>query len=373
MDKHSRSQPYVMITGGDGYLGMRLAQHYLERTEAPVLLWVHASDARQCAIKQERVRQHLAPYGERVTLHYGDLVQAEPFHTVEPQKVGVILHTAAVTRFNVDAVTADQVNIAGTEKLLSFAERCPLLHGVGLLSTVYASGLQAGHIAEAACTGQAGFANHYERSKWAAETVVLSRFAHLPWRIFRVATVIADDDSGQVTQQNAFHHTLKLCFYGLLSLIPGLPQTPLYLVTGRFVADAVLALMQHSALRTIYHLAHLREASLCLEELMDVAFETFQQDEDFMQRRILRPLYADAETFDLLVQGVTACAGGVVQQAVGSVAPFAPQLYIDKAVQNQHLVTHLAAYQAPDSRQVVRNTCRYLVQTRWGRRLPVAG
>ena len=366
------SQPYVMITGGDGYLGLRLAQHYLEHTVAPVLLWVHASDAQQCAMKQERVRQQLARFSDRLTLRYGDLVQAQPFHTVAPEEVGVILHTAAVTRFNVDADTADQVNIAGTEKLLAFADRCPLLRGLGLLSTVYASGLQAGPIAEAACTGQAGFANHYERSKWAAETILLSQFSHLPWRIFRVATVIADDDSGQVTQHNAFHHTLKLCFYGLLSLIPGRPQTPLYLVTGRFVADAVLALMQHGAPRTIYHVAHPREASLCLGDLIDVAFETFQQEADFVQRRILKPLYADAETFDLLVQGVTATAGGVVQQAVGSVAPFARQLFIDKSIQNRHLVAHLASYQTPDPQQVVRNTCKYLVQTRWGRVLPDA-
>jgi nucleoside-diphosphate-sugar epimerase len=318
-------------------------------------------------VKQERLRQQLAGFAVRLTLHYGDLVQAQPFHTVAPEEVGSIIHTAAVTRFNVDADTADQVNLAGTEKLLTFAARCPALRGLGLLSTVYASGLQAGRIAEAACSGQTGFANHYERSKWAAETALLSRFAHLPWRIFRVATVIADDDSGQVTQHNAFHHTLKLCFYGLLSLIPGLPRTPLYLVTGRFVADAVLALMQHAPLRTIYHVTHAREASLCLGELIDVAFETFQQEADFVQRRILRPLYADAETFDLLVQGVTAAAGGVVQQAVGSVAPFAPQLFIDKTILNPHLVAHLASYQAPDAQQLVRNTCRYLVQTRWGR------
>ncbi|HEX9782359.1 MAG TPA: SDR family oxidoreductase, partial [Opitutaceae bacterium] len=210
----------VMITGGDGYLGLQVARRYLEETEESVLLWVHAADRRQFAAKRQKVLNELGTHRTRLSFEYGDLSQTHPFQKVGPRSVSTVIHGAAVTRFNVDEKTARRVNIEGTEKLLDFATRCPSLKALGLMSTVYASGLKPGAIDEAPFDGSDGFANHYERSKWMAETLLLSRFGHLPWRIFRMATAIADDDSGHVTQQNAFHTTLKLFFYGLLSIIP---------------------------------------------------------------------------------------------------------------------------------------------------------
>ena len=51
--------------------------------------------------------------------------------------------------------------------------------------------------------------------------------------------MIADDASGAVTQQNAFHNTLKLFYYGLLALMPGACDTPLYFITV-FPASIIL-------------------------------------------------------------------------------------------------------------------------------------
>ena len=357
----------VMITGGDGYLGLQVATRYLERTNDSVLLWVHAKGQPDFQAKQQRVASQLNRFADRLTFGCGDLADEHPFQGVKPEQVKIIIHSAAVTRFNVDADTAQQVNVEGATKLMEFASRCPALQALGLMSTVYASGLRTGPIYEVAFDDSGGFANHYERSKWQAEVILMSRFAQLPWRVLRVATAIADDESGKVTQQNAFHNTLKLFFYGLLSLIPGKPQTPLYFVTGRFAADVVFELMQQSTNQMIYHVAHTRQESASLGELIDSAFEVFLQEEDFKQRRLLKPLYTDAEAFDLLVQGVHSFGGGVVNQAVSSVAPFARQLFVDKAIENQHLVEHLSAYRAPDPRQLVRSTCEYLVRTRWGR------
>jgi len=196
----------------------------------------------------------------------------------------------------------------------------------------------------------------------------MREFDHLPWQIFRVATVIADSAVGRVTQYNAFHNTLKLFYYGLLSLIPGLPDTPVYFVTGDFVADSVFELMNARAGRAIYHVAHTESESLTLGELIDAAFEVFEQEEDFRMRRVLRPLYSDAESFDILVEGISAFGGGIVNQAVSSVAPFGKQLFIKKDILNTELVSALRDYRAPDARSLILNTCRYLVQTRWGKR-----
>ena len=367
MGRPKMSAHQILITGGDGYTGLRLARKYLGQAEDGVLLWVRASSPDEFQAKKERLCRELNDFNGRVSYAWGDLADENPFEAVDPKEVKAIIHSAAATRFNVDEATARKVNAEGTEKLLRFASRCRSLEAIGLLSTVYASGLRPGVIAESGLTGQDGFANFYESSKWMAENALRTEFADLPWRIFRIATIIADDDHGCVTQYNSFHNTLKLIFYGLLSLIPGDPETPLYFVTGEIAADAVHALMQRPENEVIYHVSHTVEESLSLGELIDVAFDAFAQDEDFQLRRVLKPLYSDAESFELLTDAVNAFGSGIVNQAVSSVAPFARQLFVHKKLQNNKLVSALDGYRAPDVRHLIRNTCKHLVSTKWGR------
>lgn len=357
----------VLITGADGYLGMRLARGYLEATGDRLALWVRSGDANEFQAKRENLARRIDDHEDRVSYHWGDLVDEDPFDSLDTIDINRIIHSAAVTRFNVDEATAREVNTEGTEKLLRFAGKCPSLEAFGLLSTVYASGLKAGAVDEAPLDGGSGFANHYERSKWLSENTLLTHYDHLPWRILRVATVIADSDDGRVSQYNAFHNTLKLFYYGLLSLIPGRPETPVYFVTGEFAARAVFELMESSKSKAIYHVAHTEAECLTLGELIDLAFEAFEQESDFRSRRILQPLFSDAESFDLLVDGISAFGGGIVNQAVSSVAPFGKQLFIHKQIQNHNLVAALEDYCAPDARRLIRNTCEYLVRTRWGK------
>ena len=181
--------------------------------------------------------------------------------------------------------------------------------------------------------------------------------------------MIADDESGAVGQQNSIHNTLKLLYYGLLSILPGDPAVTPYCVTGEFATEALLRVLHASPARTIHHVAHTKSESATLGELLDLAFEVFEQDPAFRARRILRPLYCDAEAFDLLVEGVAGSGGPIVRQALASVAPFARQLFLDKDVRNDRLAGTMPAYRAPDPRALIRSTCRRLVETRWGREI----
>ena len=182
-----------------------------------------------------------------------------------------------------------------------------------------------------------------------------------------MATVIADDESGSVTQYNAFHNTLKLFYYALLSLLPGKPETPLYFVTGRFATDSIFELANRDSSRIIYHVAHRAEESVTLGQLIEIAFETFNRDPGFESRRILKPLFCDAGSFDLLADGINSFGGSVVNQALSSVSPFGRQLFIRKEIQNANLVAGLESYRSPDARRLIENTCGYLARTKWGR------
>src|SRR5260370_11825169 len=112
---------HILITGGDGYIGMRLARTYLELTDTPVLLWVRADNIDEFENKRKRLQQRFGRFEPRIGYVWGNLVRDDPFDSIDPRKMRGIIHTAAGTKFNVDEDTARRVNIEGTEKVLKFA------------------------------------------------------------------------------------------------------------------------------------------------------------------------------------------------------------------------------------------------------------
>jgi nucleoside-diphosphate-sugar epimerase len=355
----------ILITGADGYLGSKLAKTMLLETDAHLILWMRAGNQKEFDFKKALMSARLQPGNKRVSFETGDLRAEKPFASIDRRSVGAIIHSAAVTRFNVDEITARKVNLEGSEKLFSFAGECNHLERLSLISTVYASGLRKGPIAEMPIT-VSSFSNRYEQSKWQSEHSLVTSHRDLPWQILRTATIIADDSSGTVTQQNAFHNTLKLFYYGLLSLVPGRTCTPLYFVGADFAATAILKAWQQPRYQSVFHISHRKDESITLGKLITIAFETFSEDPGFKKRRILPPLYADAKSFDLFSQTIETIDSGLVSKAVSSISPFAKQLFIEKDIYNDNTMKNIPDYNVPDPEQFISNTCRYLVKTKWG-------
>jgi nucleoside-diphosphate-sugar epimerase len=162
---------------------------------------------------------------------------------------------------------------------------------------------------------------------------------------------------------------LKLLFYGLISLVPGDRDTPLYFVTADFTVDAITTVLERDESEGIYHICHTPGESMTMGGLIDTAFSRFSMDADFRERRLLKPLFCDEPTFRLLTDGVGSFGGEVVREGLGSIAPFAPQLFSHKSFDNRRLQEALDVYAAPDANELVSNACDYLASTRWGRRL----
>lgn len=360
------SEKVVMVTGATGYIGGRLAQ-VLAGKGTRLILPVRASSPDEFSRKSRRLSESLGPSADAKFIWW-DLA-TEPAESIEEIRdhVSHIVHCAAVTRFNVPEAEANEQNLSASQRLFEFARTCSRLEHFLYVSTVYVSGSQVGHVPEAPLLTRPEFANHYERSKWETEATLFGKYDDLPWNIARVATVICDDSTGVTGQFNAVHNTLKLFYYGLISLIPGLQQTPIYLVTGEFVAQALASCLDSKERRGVWHVCRQRQESLTLGRLIDIAHDIYSTFPDYQHRRIQKPLFVDQESFSLLSSGVSGFGGAVLNEALSSVTPFAKQLYVDKDFENNRLQFTWPAYGNEDMQRTVENLVRYLVTTRWGK------
>jgi nucleoside-diphosphate-sugar epimerase len=360
----------VLITGGDGYLGRRIAADLLATADDRLILTVHASSGADLAARTAALRQEFAAAGlpvQRVSTVPADLAAPEPFAAVSPAGITAVVHTAARTAFNIQQPLARQVNLGGAQRVASFARRCPKLERLLVLSTLYSAGRQTGTVAEAPLAGGRSFVNHYEWSKHAAERHVLDTCAGLPLSIARVATVVADDTTGSVTQYNAFHNTLKLFFYGLLSLMPGDPATRLYLTTGSFASRAAARLLRPEVPAGVYHVAPGPDETLTLGAAIDIVFSAFEADAAFRRRRLLRPAFCDLPSFRDLAAAAQGLSASPLAQAMGSVAPFAEQMFLPKEFENHRLRSVWPEYSPTEPALLLAAVSAWLVATRWGR------
>jgi nucleoside-diphosphate-sugar epimerase len=351
----------ILITGADGYIGQAVARWLLQK-DLRLILFVRAGDDAERAAKVAALGELAS--SDRCDIAFGDLRSDLPFGAVDSKQVTGIVHCAAVTNFAVDKATAQSVNVDGTAKLVAFAKICPQLKRFGLVSSIYALGMAEGTAAEGRASADRSFANHYEWSKWQAEALVDAQ-PGLPWQIYRVATVLGEDESGTVIQQNAIHNTLRLLYYGLLSVIPGLADTRVYTTSGVCVANSIGTLFIDGDDRAVYHVSDSGAAAVTLGEMTDIVYDVFLADAQFAKRRILKPLFCDRETFSTLVEAAGQL-GGAVGQSLDSVAPFAPQLYVDKDVQTIRTDAVVGKQQHQDPRDLVRAVASHLVATRWG-------
>ncbi len=351
----------TMITGADGHVGRSLARWLLDNTDDELLLHVRAGNEAQCDIK--RVALGGLANNARCRVVGSDLRRNKPFENISRAGVRSIVHCAAVTDFGVSRERAREVNVEGTARLVEFAASCPNLERLVFLSSLYAAGLRDGVLSEGPFQKPDRFANHYEWSKWRCEAMLQAR-EDVPWQVHRVATLLADNECGAVRQQNVIHNTLRLFYYGLLSVLPGVPDTRVYMTTTSIAVDTIGRLMRSGADHAYYNISDNSDSALSLGEFCDKAYDAFMRSPAFARHGILKPRFCDQASFDTLVSSVDQF-GGTLAQALTSVKPFAPQLFSDKRVDNSVAAAVMPEFDGP---AIVERVCEQLVADGWNSR-----
>jgi long-chain acyl-CoA synthetase len=280
----------VFLTGATGFLGGEILARYLERSDRRVFVLVRAGDE---VAAEERLEETLA----QVTLGRGydrDRVVAVPGDITAPdlgldrrradgiaEEVGEVIHSAASVSFTLSLAESREINVAGTERVLSFAERCLQRGGLrrfAYVSTAYVAGEHRGCFGEDDLSRGQGFRNPYERSKHEAESLVRSRDDRLPVQVFRPSIIVGDSRTGWTSSFNVLYWPLRAFARGGYSLVPARTKSPVDVVPVDYVADAIYALCDgHGTAGETYNLVA-GERAATVGEIIGLAARYFERE-----------------------------------------------------------------------------------------------
>ena len=255
---------HFFITGGTGLVGINLVTRILKVfSESRITLLVRGSTQAQIDARVSAIAASEGISGERIRGVRGDvlsdgcgLTTAEL--TQIERSATYIVHGAATTRFDHPIEEAREINCGGTRRVLAIAERCmekgPLRRFV-YIGTSSVSGQRAGTITEDELEKNQRFFNTYEQSKCESERIVRDHFGRVPSVIFRPSIIIGDSRTGRTSTFNVIYIPLRLVQRGILTFIPGDPDTKMDLVPVDWVDDAMVHIMgKDEAIGTVCHI-----------------------------------------------------------------------------------------------------------------------
>ncbi len=273
----------VLLTGATGFVGMELLARYLERTDRTVFVLVRAESQEGA---RERLRETLADvfgtaetHAERVIALAGDITRPalgldDAVSDSVAERVTDIVHGAASVSFDLDLEESREINVEGSRRMLSFAERCQRrgsLHRFSYLSTAYVAGRHSGTFAEGDLDVGQSFRNAYEQSKYEAERMIGAYRKRLPITVLRPSIIVGDSGSGWTASFNVLYWPLRALARGAYPVLPARRAAPVDVVSVDYVADAIFALTNAPASEgRTYHLTASGKAST-IGELLDLA------------------------------------------------------------------------------------------------------
>lgn len=150
-------------------------------------------------------------------------------------KVEVVIHCAALVRFEADAVALDAVNVQGTQNIATLFPAARFIH----VSTAYVCGLLDGPVPETPCDPSGTFGNGYEQSKAIAETRL--RTLRPDACILRPSIVVGEQPTGRIRDFDSIYRAFKFIAEGRIDHVPVAPFATLNFVPIDHVVGSICA------------------------------------------------------------------------------------------------------------------------------------
>jgi thioester reductase-like protein len=284
---------HFFITGGTGLVGTYLIPRLLQQFPGSTMtLLVRAEDESEAEARARAIAQRIArEYGipdatNRLEGMLGDVsldhcgVQGDNLAKIVSTTTHII-HGAATIRFDHPLDEARAINCGGTRRMLAIAQMCVdkgKLERFIYIGSSSVSGQRAGNIYEDELEMGQTFFNTYEHSKNESERIVRDHFSRIPSIVFRPSIIIGDSRTGETTSFNVIYIPLRLLQMGLLTYVPGAPDTLMDLVPIDWVDDAMAYIMKHpESTGKVFHITAGPKRAAPLHEVVGRAIEYFDR------------------------------------------------------------------------------------------------
>lgn len=355
----------IFITGSTGTLGKELVDLFFTKTDAKLYMLVHKTtpslDSR---------------YKRRIVMLRGDITKKNLGLSHSQIKklssqVTHIIHSAAITKFNLPLKGARLVNSSGTRHVLKLAIKLPYLIQFAFISSVYVSGKQTGTIYETVSSQAPIFVNSYEQSKYEAEKLILKYQNQIPISIYRLSTIIGHSKTGVVSHFTAPHQAFRMMYLGLASMVPGSPGFKVDLIPSDYAGEVVFWLfIKHFQPSKIFHITSTPSKSFNLQSVIDNTFDNFSRlDKNWLKKNYPQPSIVTVNTFDLFTETAHEANNPLIFNALTALRFFAPQLGFPKDFDKTNLIMSLPDYEnkLPHINTYFDKVVKYCFDTHWGK------
>ncbi len=285
--------PHFFITGGTGLVGRSLLPRLLKQFPASTITLLtradsdeHAQHRLKAVAREIETDDGIADAAQRINAVRGD-VALENFGLSSKQRDRIVketthlLHGAATIRFDHPIEEARELNCGGTKKALALAQQCldkGTLQRFIYIGSSSVSGQRGGHIYEHELEMGQKFFNTYEQSKNESERIVRDHFDKIPCTVFRPSIIIGDSRTGKTSTFNVIYIPLRLVQKGLLTYVPGTPDTLMDLVPIDWVDDAMVHIMSKpESVSGVFHITAGPKRAARLNEVVVAAVEYFDK------------------------------------------------------------------------------------------------
>jgi NAD(P)-dependent dehydrogenase (short-subunit alcohol dehydrogenase family) len=197
------------VTGATGFIGRFLVERLARREDAQIHVLVRDSSRH----KFDALKDRLGDHGRKLVPVYGDITVEGVIDAAELKRlegtIDQVFHLAAVYDMEMDDATADEVNVAGTRRLVRLVNRLgrrARMHHVS--SVAVAGGDFVGSFTEEMFDQGQLLRHPYFRSKFQAEKIVREE-CRVPYRIYRPGAVIGSSQSGEIDRIDGPYYFFK--------------------------------------------------------------------------------------------------------------------------------------------------------------------
>ncbi|MBM2841934.1 MAG: binding 4 protein [Bacteroidetes bacterium] len=370
---------HFFITGGTGLVGMNLIPRLLLKFPgSTITLLVRGENE---ADADERVRNIAREVGteynipdaaERIEGLFGDVsldqcgLTSTQLHRIVSETTHII-HGAATIRFDHPIDEARAINCGGTRRMLSIAQMC--IEEGKLKRFVYVgsssvSGQRAGNIHEDELEMGQKFFNTYEQSKNESERIVRDHFDRIPATVFRPSIIIGDSKTGKTRSFNVIYIPLRLLQKGMLTYVPGTPDTLMDLVPIDWVDDAMVHIMTRpESVGKAYHITAGPKRAALLSEVVGRAIEYFDRHTPLKHPRAIE--YITREEFERR----RSLMRGQEEALMSQLDTLLPYVSINRLFdsKNADALLEESGIEFPLFRNYAERIFEYCIKTNWGR------